>query len=316
MRKMSRRNNIFQAVRSKILFCTLCISHLVFSTAVSQTKLVVLGSGNPNPDPEHSGPAIAVIVDSQAYLVDFGSGIVRQAAALSPTYNGTLEALSAKRLNIAFLTHLHSDHSIGLPDLIFTPWIMGRNVPLQLWGPEGIDHMARHILEAYQEDIRYRLYGIQPANNQGWKVESHEIHHEGLVYKDELVEVVAFNVSHGTWPQCFGYRFTTKDKVIVISGDTKPSDNLIKYAKDADILVHEVYSHEGWSTKTDFWQKYHQANHTSTFELAEIAESIRPGLIVLYHTLYWGSNDEDILNEISQKYKGKVVVGHDGQIFE
>ncbi len=298
------------------MFCTLCVSLFVCSTAVSQTKLVVLGSGNPNPDPEHSGPAIAVIVDSQAYLVDFGSGIVRQAAALSPTYNGTLEALSAKRLNIAFLTHLHSDHSIGLPDLIFTPWIMGRNVPLQLWGPEGIDHMARHILEAYQEDIRYRLYGTQPANNHGWKVESHEIQHEGLVYKDELVEVVAFNVSHGTWPQCFGYRFTTKDKVIVISGDTKPSDNLIKYAKDADILVHEVYSQEGWSTKTDFWQKYHQANHTSTFELAEIAESIKPGLIVLYHTLYWGSNDEDILNEISQKYKGKVVVGHDGQIFE
>ena len=316
MRKMSRRNNIFQAVRSKILFCTLCVSLFICSTTVSQTKLVVLGSGNPNPDPEHSGPAIAVIVDSQAYLVDFGSGIVRQAAALSPTYNGTLEALSAKRLNIAFLTHLHSDHSIGLPDLIFTPWIMGRNVPLQLWGPEGIDHMARHILEAYQEDIRYRLYGTQPANNHGWKVESHEIQHEGLVYKDELVEVVAFNVSHGTWPQCFGYRFTTKDKVIVISGDTKPSDNLIKYAKDADILVHEVYSQEGWSTKTDFWQKYHQANHTSTFELAEIAESIKPGLIVLYHTLYWGSNDEDILNEISQKYKGKVVVGRDGQIFE
>lgn len=280
-----------------------------------ETKLVILGSGNPNPDHAHQGPAVAIVVGEQAYLVDFGTGVVRQAAALSPAYGGTIPALAAKNLNIAFLTHLHSDHTIGLPDLILTPWVMGRDVPLRLYGPEGIKHMSAKILEAYQEDIRYRIYGLQPANNQGWRVISNEISMEGLVYQDSLVKVEAFDVSHGTWPQCFGFRFTSSDKVIVISGDTKPSKNLIKWAQGADILVHEVYSHKGWSQKTEFWKKYHQENHTSTYELAELANQINPGLIVLYHTLYWGTTDQEILNEIKTIYSGKVAVGHDKEIF-
>ncbi len=156
---------------------------------------------------------------------------------------------------------------------------------------------------------------MQPANNQGWRVVANEISAEGLVYQDSLVKVEAFNVIHGSWPQCFGFRFTTPDKIIVISGDTKPSKNLIKWAQGADIVVHEVYSHEGWTGKTEFWKKYHQENHTSTYELAELANKIHPGLIVLYHTLYWGTDDQDILTEVKTKYAGEVVVGHDKEIF-
>lgn len=286
----------------------------LFSQESIQTKLVLLGTGNPNPDPNHYGPSVAVVVGDQAYLIDAGVGLVRRAASLSPAYGGTISALGAKRLNLAFITHLHSDHTIGLPDLILTPWVMGRNKPLSIIGPEGIKKMTDHLLEAYQEDIRYRLYGLEPANNQGWRVDAQEITEEGIVYEDSLVRVEAFNVKHGSWPQCFGFRFTTPDLTIVISGDTQPSDNLTKWAQGADILVHEVYSQSGWEQKTDFWKNYHRENHTSSLELGEIAKKINPSLVVLYHTLYWGSSDQDLLDEIQSVYPGKVLVGHDAQV--
>ncbi len=315
MKSITKMNRLIPPGLSRKYLSIGLICIFLVSGSIAQTKVVMLGSGNPNPDPEHHGPAVAVIVNNQAYLVDFGANVVRQAASLTPKYGGTLTALAPKKLNRAFLTHLHSDHTIGLPDLILTPWVMGRDEALQIWGPEGITDMADNILEAYREDISYRLYGIQPANNQGWRVITHEIHQEGMIYKDDNVTVEAFNVSHGSWPQCFGYKFTTDDKVIVISGDTKPSENLVKYANGADILVHEVYSYHGWSQKTEFWQKYHLANHTSSYELAKLADKIKPGLIILYHTLYWGSTDEEILAEISEVYRGKVIVGQDGEIY-
>jgi len=95
---------------------------------------------------------------------------------------------------------------------------MGRNEPLEVHGPEGINKMTEHILEAYEDDIKYRLYGHEPANNQGWRVNSHEFTKEGIIYKDENIKVEAFPVPHGSWPNAWGFRFTTPDKVIVLSG--------------------------------------------------------------------------------------------------
>lgn len=305
-----------QSYKSYIFFLSIFligISQIGISQE-SNTKVVILGSGNPNPDPDHSGCSVAIVVNKSSYIIDFGPGLVRQASALSPRYSGPLEALSLKNLKTAFLTHLHSDHTVGYPDLIFTPWVEGRNEPLKVYGPEGIKKMTHHIIQAYEEDIRYRLYGLEPANNQGWRVDAHEID-EGIVYKDENVKVQAFKVKHGSWPNAFGFRFTTPDKTIVISGDTKPCDNILKYADGADILIHEVYKSADYDKKTEFWQRYHRDNHTSTHELAKIANKTKPGLLILYHTLYWGASDQDLLDEISTIYKGKVVVGSDGTIY-
>ena len=191
---------------------------------------------------------------------------------------------------------------------------MGRDEPLQVYGHEGIVEMTESILKAYQEDINYRLYGLEPANNFGWRVHAHEIK-EGEVYKDENVKVDAFLVEHGNWPNAFGFRFTTPDKVIVISGDTKPCENIIKYGQGADILIHEVYCKKMYDKKDDFWKKYHSQNHTSTYELGEIANNIKPGLVILYHILFWGASEQDLLNEISETYQGKVVVGSDLAVF-
>jgi len=282
--------------------------------ASDTTQVVLLGTGTPNADPLRSGPSVAIVVNDTPYLVDFGPGVVRQAAAMSPSYGGTINGLEVDKLEHAFLTHLHSDHTTGLPDLLLTPWVLERDQPLQIYGPEGTEEMAQHVLKAYDADIKYRLYGLEPANNQGWRVDVHTVS-EGLVFEDDNVKVEAFRVRHGTWPNAFGYRFTTPDRVIVISGDAAPDATLEKYAKDADILIHEVYSVEGFQHRDPYWQKYHSTNHTSSHELGELASRAQPRLLVLYHILFWGASEETVLREVHEKYSGEVVLGNDLDVF-
>lgn len=286
------------------------------SLSFAQTKVILLGTGTPNPDPDHAGSSIAIVVKNNTYLVDFGAGIVRQAAKMTPQYGGDYPQLDAKNLRIAFLTHLHSDHTIGLPDLLLTPWVLERDVPLEIYGPVGTRHLADNIVKAYQADIDYRLNGLEPANENGWKVNTHEFDKDGVIYTDSLIKVEAFKVQHGSWPNAFGFRFTTPDKVIVLSGDTRPCDNILKYSKGADILIHEVYSYHRWTLRNEFWQKYHAANHTSTYELGELAAKAQPGKVVLYHLLFWGNSEEDLLNEIATKYDGEVIAGRDFMVIE
>ncbi len=279
------------------------------------TKLILLGTGNPNPSPEHSGCALALVVNDTPYIIDFGPGLIRKAAALTPKYGGSIDGLEIKEIKTAFLTHLHSDHTTGYPDLILTPWVMGRDVPLQVYGPVGMLEMTDNILKAYRADIEYRVNGLEPTNDQGWRVECQKFTREGVIYKDNNIKVEAFPVIHGSWPNAWGFRFTTPDKVIVISGDCTPSEKLLEYANGADILVHEVYSKAGFDTKPEAWKEYHRVHHTSTVELAGIASRARPGKVVLYHILFWGASEEEILEEIASGYSGTVIVGRDLDIF-
>lgn len=276
----------------------------------SQTKIVLLGTGNPNPDPHHSGPSLAIVVNDKAYIVDFGPGLVRQAAQLTPQYGGYIAALDAKNLKRGFLTHLHSDHTVGYPDLILTPWVMERNEPLEVYGPPGTKLLTTHILRAYQADIHYRLYGLETANDNGWRVNVHEIQ-DGIIYNDKNVTVEAFSVVHGTWPDAFGFRFHTPDKSIVISGDTTPCENIRIFSQDADILIHEAYYQFAFNHMDPTWRNYHASHHTSTYQLANLAEKSQPGLLVLYHVLFWGATKQEILDEINEVYHGSTIIGED-----
>jgi ribonuclease BN (tRNA processing enzyme) len=282
---------------------------------IPNTKIALLGTGNPNPDPQHNGPSLAILVNETPYLIDCGPGIIRQCAALTPRYGGSLPALNPENLKIGFLTHLHSDHTIGLPDLILTSWVMGRKEPLKIFGPVGTQELCSHILEAYKADIDYRLNGLEPASHSGWQVIVDEFH-EGMIFRDENIMVEAFEVSHGTLPNSFGFRFTTEDKTIVISGDTAPCESIRKYGQGADILIHEVYYHHAFSRQQQIWQEYHRIHHTSTLQLARLSNEIQPGLLVLYHTLFWGGSKKDILQEIKDSYGGEVILGEDLQVIE
>jgi ribonuclease BN (tRNA processing enzyme) len=275
------------------------------------THLVLLGTGTPNAEPDRSGAAVAVVVDGTPYLVDAGPGIVRRATAARDKGIG---GLRPSNLGHVFITHLHSDHTLGLPDLIFTPWVLGRNRPLELYGPPGAANMVTHLLAAYDADVRVRLEGLEPANPDGYKVNVHEIV-PGLVYEDANVRVTAFPVTHGSWDYAFGYRFETADRVIVISGDAVPSESVVEQCGGCDILVHEVYSQAGFERRDPVWQRYHANSHTSTVQLAALAARARPALLVLYHQLYWGVSDEELLAEIKIGYDGAVVSGRDLDVF-
>ena len=284
----------------------------VFSSAsFSETKLIILGSGTPNPDPERYGSGYAVIVNESAYIVDFGPGIVRRISAMSPTWGGDFPSMELQNINTAFLTHIHSDHSGALADLILTPWIMGRDVPLKLYGPSGLEAMSKNITEAYIDDINYRLYGSQPANELGFKTNVTEIVDDGSIYKDKNVEVIAFKNDHGDFKNSFGFLFITDDKRILFSGDTAVSANLKKYGNDLDILVHEVFSSETFVNKTKDWQIYHQAHHTSSIDLGIIADELQPKKLVMSHILFWGASEESILNDIGVNFSGQAIIAKD-----
>jgi ribonuclease BN (tRNA processing enzyme) len=271
---------------------------------LNNTKVILLGTGTPIADPVRSGPSVAIIVSDEPYVIDFGPGIVRRAAAAG---------IKMSKLTKAFLTHLHSDHTIGYADLIFTPWVLGRDRPLEVYGPKGVNMMTKHIIRAYQADIKERLNGLEPANFMGYEVKVQE-YEKGTIYIDSNVKVEAFPVNHGSW-ETYGFKFYTPDKIIAISGDTAPHDNLIEYYQGCDILVHEVYSTKGFENRPPEWQKYHSSVHTSTIELAKIASKVKPKLLILYHQLFWNASEKDLLQEIKELYSGEVVSAKDLEVY-
>jgi len=268
-------------------------------------QVILLGTGTPQADPDRSGPAVAIVANGAAYIVDFGPGVVRRAAAAK---------IEPKNLKIAFSTHLHSDHTLGLADLIFSPWVLERTEPLQLYGPRGLRAMADHIEKAYAQDIQIRLHGGQPSNPTGYKVVVHEIR-EGEVYRDANVRVTAIRVAHGDWRDAFGYRFDTGGRSFVISGDTAPSDAVVDACHGCDVLMHEVYSESGLARRTPEWQRYFARYHTSSKQLGEIATKARPGVLVLYHQMNSGTSDEDLFKEVQRGYAGKMVSARDLDVF-
>lgn len=276
-----------------------------------ESKIVLLGTGNPNPDPMRFGPSVAIIVKNAAYLIDFGVGITRRTYAAFT--NLGINAFKSSGLNKGFLTHLHSDHTLGYPDLIITPWVMGRSNPLEIYGPQGTQEMTDYLLKAYNRDIKERLDGLEPANDNGYQVRVKEIR-SGIIYEDDHINVEAFPVNHGSLPS-LGFKFITSDKIIIISGDTAPFDECVDYYKGCDILVHEVYSSKMFEELPAEWKTYHSSVHTSSYELAEIVSNVKPGLLILYHQLFWGASEEDLLNEVKKNYDGKVVSGKDLQIY-
>ncbi len=274
-------------------------------------RAVLLGTGTPNADPRRSGPAVAIVAGDRSYIVDAGPGVVRRAAAAAER---GIQALAPAQLRTVFLTHLHTDHTVGLPDLIFTPWVLERDVPLTVIGPPGSAAMVSHLLAAWREDIRIRIDGLEPANEQGYQVETTEVS-GGFVFDDGTVRVTAFPVSHGSWPVALGYRFDSGERSIVISGDTRPTDTVVEACSGCDVLIHEVYSNAGFRGRTPEWQTYHSSFHTSAAELAELAGRARPGLLVLYHQLLWGATPGELVAEVRSGWDGPVVFGEDLDVY-
>jgi len=282
----------------KLLFLSVL---LIVTAAAQDTRLILLGTGTPNPEPDHSGPAVAIVSGTSVYIVDAGPGVVRRAAQAG---------IGMDQLTRVFITHLHSDHTVGLPDLIFTPAVTGRREPLEIYGPPGLRPMVSHIMKAWTKDMQIRLHGLEPAVKEAYIVHTHEIK-PGEIYSDATARVSAIAVSHGSWKYAYGYRFDVGGKVIVISGDTTFSENLIAAAQGCDILVHEFYSQKGWESRTPDWQRYHAAFHTSAPDVGKLATRVQPKKLVLYHELPMGQPPEEVLREVRQYFHGEVIYGKD-----
>jgi len=275
---------------------------LMCAVACAQdTRVILLGTGTPNPEPDHMGPAVAVVSGDRVYVVDCGPGVVRRAAQAG---------IQMEQLTRAFITHLHSDHTAGCPDLMLTPPNAGRKEPLEIYGPPGVRAMTANLLRAFKEDLAMRIHGTQPGDPRGFVVTAHEVK-PGEVYRDAAVRVTAFAVTHGNWKHAYGYRFEARDKTIVISGDTTYSENLAKIAKGCDILVHEVYSQKGWEKRAPDWQRYHAAFHTPAPDVGRIAAKARPRKLVLYHLLPMGEAPEQVLREVREYFDGDTLYGKD-----
>ena len=278
---------------------------LLCAAALAQdTRVVLLGTGTPNPDPHRMGPASAVISGDRVYIVDCGPGVVRRAAEAG---------IRMEQLTRLFVTHLHSDHTAGLPDLILTPAVTGRLEPFEAYGPPGLRAMTVHILSAWKEDLAIRLHGLEPSVPQAYVVHAHDVA-PGEIYRDAQVRVTAFAVPHGSWRYAYGYRFQAADKSIVFSGDTTFSEEVARQAKGCDILVHEVYSQKGLEKRTPEWQRYHAAFHTSAVDVGRLAAAAQPKKLVLYHLLPMGESPDEVLAEVRQNFHGEVIYGEDLQV--
>ena len=279
------------------------------TAAPNQTKIVFLGTGNPGLSPDRSGPATAIVVNDTAYLVDFGPGVVRGANAAFRSKG--ISALEPTRLRVAFVTHLHSDHTVGYPDLILSPWTLGRRVPLEVYGPKGLEAMTEHLLEAYRADIETRTNanGQQREFADGHKVNAHEIT-TGIVYKDANVTVTAFPTKHAM--ESYGYRFDTADRSIVISGDTNPTQATIDACRSCDVLIHEAQPFV--ATRSAMGKRFGEMYHTSPAQLAELTRQAKPGLLIIYHQ-GGGVGPDGLFDDMRVRYSGLFAIARDMDVF-
>lgn len=273
----------------------------------SDSAIVIpLGTGTPVPNPDRSGPATAVVVGRKVFLFDAGAGVMRRIAAAGLPIDG---------VTAAFITHLHSDHTLGLPDLILTSWVMGRTTPMRVYGPPGIRRMTDHLLAAWAEDTLVRVNGLERGRPGGYRVDARETT-GGVVHDSDGVKITAIRVQHGEWTYAFAYRVDAAGRSIVISGDTRPSDALRRAAAGVDVLVHEVYPASRIATENrpggELWPRYLREVHTSDVELGRLAARAKPRLLLLTHVIFMGAGEDEVLNGIRRGgFSGPVIVARD-----
>jgi len=264
-------------------------------------KVTLLGTGTPQPIMERFGASILVHAGSETLLFDAGRGCLQRLRQLKVSYD---------KINALFLTHLHSDHIVGLPDLWLTGWLISkRATPLKVFGPTGTDNMIEHLQKAFVYDIKIRIEDDK-APEDGSKLLATEIQ-QGVVYEKNGVKVIAFLVDHYPVVPAFGYRIEYDGHSVVLSGDTRYSENLIKYARGTDLLIHEVAIAPDTLSKSD--SRYNiLAHHTTPEQTSKIFNEVKPKLAAYSHIVkIYGMNEQEILKRTKVNYSGPLILGED-----
>ena len=276
----------------------------------SRTRLVLLGTaGGPTPKAKSSAPAQAIVVGDRIYLVDCGDGVARQLA---------LAKLPVRQVRAVFITHQHSDHNAGYGPLFLLGWVAGLDAPVDTYGPPPLADMTAKLLEAYRYDVELRM-ADEGRQALAPLIRPHEITGPGEVFKDDRVRVTAALNDHPPIRHSFAYRIDSSDRSIVISGDTKYSDNVVKLAKGADVLVHEVVSREFWD-RPDAPQprevvRHILASHTDVVDVGRVAAAAEVKTLVLSHFVPTEGpgtpTEEEWLAGARRHFKGRILIGRD-----
>ncbi len=269
---------------------------------VGQFKIVLLGTGvGPPINLEQFGAATLIEAGGMRLLFDCGRGATLRLAQVGVPHGS---------INRLFLTHLHSDHVIQIPDLLLTGWVGGgRRSPLEVWGPSGTSDMMSHLQQAFGFDIHMRRDIDEHAAPQGITVISHDIE-PGVIFEREGVKVTAFLVDHSPVKPAYGFRIDYHDRAVVLSGDTRISENLIRHARDVDVLVHEVLDAEtvrAWfPTNPELAAAIH-AKHTTPEQAGEVFARVKPKLAVYSHA----PASARIITETRKSYAGPLQGAED-----
>jgi len=285
-----------------ILWLALAAAFAVASHAQS-LKVTLLGTGSPRPTISRFGPSILVEAGNQKLLFDCGRGSTQRLYQLKIPF---------AEVTTLFLTHLHSDHTIGIPDLWLTGWVMGRNAALRVWGPAGTKEMMAHLEQAYAFDVHIRRDVDTKLPGEGAVVVARDID-EGVVYDDAGLKVTAFLVDHGPVKPALGYRIDFAGRSVTLSGDTSFSENLIHFAHGTDVLIHEVIDPEAYREVVNTFtaeQRQKVIEHHTTPEQAGIVFTrVKPKLAVYSHIV--PPDVPDIIPHTRKTYSGPLEVGQD-----
>lgn len=267
----------------------------------SYIEVTLLGTGTPRPDIERFGPATLIETKGRYFLFDTGRGT---------TIRLQQAGVALNRIEHIFYTHLHSDHTVGLADLLLTSWIWQRPHKLQVTGPKGIETLTEHISQAYQTDMQYR------ANNTGLNPDMNVINSTALtkdtvVYQQDGITITAFLVDHGVVKPAFGYKIESDDNTVVISGDTTYSENLINHAKGSRLLIHEIAGASASLLEKNPRLQKVMSYHTDPSQLAKISTTVKPELTVLNHVLLFGMTEKQMIDKVKSLYDGEVMMGED-----
>jgi ribonuclease Z len=280
---------------------------LALAAAPPPLKVTLLGTGNPRPSLERFGPSTLVETSAGTrLLVDAGRG-----AAMRLWQVGGARLLSS--VDVVLLTHLHSDHVVGLPDVWLTGWLFGRRTPLRVVGPKGTAALVAGLKAAYAFDVETR------RDREGAPAEGSDLVAEET---DGAVAVTvgdarakAFLVDHGPVVPAFGWRVDSGERSVVFSGDTRKSDALVAAAKGADVLVHEVVSPEVERRLAQVPGKERIERiislHTTPEDAGEVFAAVRPRLAVYSHIVPSPAQASDLVGPTRKTYAGPLVVGED-----
>jgi ribonuclease Z len=272
--------------------------------------LIILGSGTPVPDPARAGAAYAFVYGARTFLFDAGAGVMRRAAEAGLPIDG---------FTGVYLTHLHSDHTLGLPDVLLTSWVMGRRTPQQVVGPPGTQRLVARLLDAWREDITVRTEGLERGQPGGHRAAVTEAA-GGVVYDSAGVRITAIRVPHGNWAHAFAWRVDTPARRVVLSGDTAPSDALEAAAQGADVLVHETYPAVRVTVEDrpggELWPRYLATFHASDEEVGALARRAGVRQLVLSHIVRMGGTDAELLAGVRRGgYAGPVAIAQDLDVY-